>query len=126
MSDIKINSTSIELGGKTYDLVFTTNIIDDIQEHFDIPITNIAELFKDEKKQFKVLRYLITALINESIDIHNDSSDKKLNKIDERYAGRYITIKNLDNYIEAIKNCLYESMPTNDEDDDDPNSTSGQ
>jgi hypothetical protein len=38
MSDLKPKGTKIQLGNQQYGMRFTLNAIDDIQEHFDVPI----------------------------------------------------------------------------------------
>ena len=102
MSDLRPKGTMITLGDKEYGLLFSINAIDDIQDHFDIAISELGELFKDEKKQIKNLRYIITVLVNEYIDLKNDENNASEPHLEERYVGRHIDMTNINNLVSAI------------------------
>ena len=68
MSDLQPKPTIINLGGKEYGLLFTINVIDAVQDKFDIAISQLADLMRDDRKTFKVLRFLLAEMINEAID----------------------------------------------------------
>ena len=127
MSDLRPNGVKLKLGKNEYELRFTINAIDDIQEYFDMEISKITDLFKDRKKQMKNLRYLLTLLINENIDCKNDENEEKIPHVEERYIGRQIDTTNVSKCIEAIYGAFSAHSPEpKEEDEEDPNVTSGQ
>jgi hypothetical protein len=123
MSDLNPRATKIKLGGKEYGMRFTLNAIDDIQDHFDIPISELFELFNDEKKNIKALRYLLTLLINEDIDAQNDRGTMTGEYLTERYVGRYIDSTNMVDVMNAVLSTFSGSLPDGDES---PNAPAGQ
>lgn len=116
MSDLKTQSNTIVINNKEYGLRFTINAIDEIQDHFDKPIAELSEILQDQRKIFANLRYLITVLINEDIDIQNDNG-ASLPHINEKYIGRYITPANFNILSSAILKSFSNGMPENTEDD---------
>lgn len=132
MSDLKPKGRKIKLGGHEYGLRFTLNAIDDIQDHFDIPIQQLTELLKDEKSRVKNLRYLLTVLINEDIDCVNDElisseSKERLLHLDERYVGRQINVGNVQEIMGQVIRSFSDGAPESEgEEEEDPNGTSGQ
>ncbi|HRS66159.1 MAG TPA: hypothetical protein P5519_09785 [Spirochaetia bacterium] len=125
MSDLKPTGTKIKLGNKEYGLRFTLNAIDDIQEHFNIPISKLVDLFKDEKTQIKNLRFMLMTLINEDLDCRADETGEKAEHLEERYIGRHIDAGNIRNLIGATLKSFSSGTPEIGEDDD-PNPESGQ
>lgn len=123
MSDLRPTGTKIKLGDNEYGLRFTLNAIDDIQDHFDISIENIDELFKDEKKRFKNIKYLLTVLINEDVDCVNDETHENKQHIDERYVGRHIDSNNMSAIMSTIFKAFKTSTPEQDENEN-PNAKS--
>ncbi len=120
-------STGLILNGKKYDLRFTINAIDDIQEYFDIPIGELEKLFSDPKKQMKNIRYLLTLLINEGIDCKNDETGEKIPHLEERFIGRCITVKNMGEVTNAIMGSFSSgNTEESEEDEEDPNLKSEQ
>jgi hypothetical protein len=119
MSALKPKGEKIKLGNNEYCLRFTLNAIDDIQEHFNIGISELDKLFDDERNRIKNLRYLLTVLINEDIDCENDETGEKRSHVDERYVGRQIHAGNM----AAIMNSVYKafSVQSTDPDIDPPN-----
>ena len=106
MSDLKPNGTTFNIGGQEYGLLFSINVIDDIQDHFNVEIGKISDVLSDPKNQFKNLRWLITTLVNEWIDSQNEKSTEKINKLEERMVGRYITASNMN----EIQLAFYQSF----------------
>ena len=115
MSDLKPKGKKITLGGKEYGLRFTLNAIDDIQDHFDIPIEDLGKLFKDSKTRIRNLRYLLTVLINEDIDCVNDENDEKISHVEERFVGRQIDANNMQSMMTAIMNSFTAGTPESEE-----------
>lgn len=119
MSDLRPKPTKIELGGKEYGLLFDLNAIDEIQDRFDIPISQMPELMADERKAFKVLKTLLCVLINEAID----DAESGEPHVTEAFIGRKITVAEIPN----MKNAIYASFSSGtpeSEEDEDPNAKS--
>lgn len=110
MSDLRPKHIPLEIGGRQLGLLFDLNAIDEIQDHFDLPISQLTDLLADERKVFKVLRFLLTVLINEAVE---DSEDGE--KVSERWVGRKISASD----IPILKGKIYEaftaSMPIPDD-----------
>ena len=117
MSDMRPEGVKIKLGDKEYRLLFTLNAIDDIQEHFDMPISELGKVFSDEKTQIRNLRYLLTLLINEDIDCQNDFNGTDTPHLEERYVGRHIHDKNIHEMMTAVFNSFTGSIPEGEEDE---------
>ena len=124
MSDMKPKGTKIEIGGREFGLRFTLNAIDDIQDHFDTPISELGALLDNEKTRIKTIRYLLTVLINEDIDCIEDETSEKQQHITERWLGRKVDMQNAGGIISKIVKALSGSMPETE--DEIPNAESGQ
>lgn len=86
MSDLNPKPIIITLGDKDYGLLFDLNVMDDIQDKYDIPISKIFELLDDPKQHLKVVRYVLTLLINEAADTEI---------VTEKQIGRLINPRNI-------------------------------
>lgn len=124
MSDLNTKGTKINLGGKMYGLRFTLNAIDDIQDHFNIPIDGLADLLDNPKTKIKSMKYIIMLLVNEDIDCIADETGIKSQHLDERYVGRYIDMSNISNLISCIYKSVGDGVPA--EDEENPNAESEQ
>lgn len=124
MSDMQPKGIKIQINGEEYGMRFTLNAIDDIQEHFDIPIDELAGLFADPRRRIANIRYLLALLINEEIDCENDNGAKRA-RVDERFIGRHITTGNMQNMIASIYAAFNNGSPVANEDDV-PNGESAQ
>lgn len=124
MSDLRPKHATIELGGKTYGLLFNINAMDAIQDRFDIPFSEIETLLNDERKAYKALKGITAILINEAID----DSESGEPHVTEAFVGRKITPNDILRLRVGINSALIGGMPESDvdEDDEDPNGTSGQ
>lgn len=123
MSDLKPKGTKIKLGNNEFGLRFTLNAIDDIEDHFDIAIEDIGELFKDKKNRIKNLKFVLSVLINEDVDCVKDETGKELPHVDERYVGRHINVQNAHEMTQKIFESVKAGTPEAD-DDDVPNAQS--
>lgn len=117
MSDLRPKPVEIEIGGKKHGLLFNLNAIDAIQDKFDIPISQLSDLLKDERKVFKVLKGLLAILINEAID----DSETGEPHVSDDYIGRKIKVADISNLKSRVLLAMAAGIPTSDEDDDNPN-----
>ena len=114
MSDLRPKYPEVEIGGKKYGVLFNLNAIDEIQDRFDIPISQLAELLQNERKVFKVLKSLIAVLINEAID-DSESGEKH---VDEKFIGRKITVSDIPTLKEKVFDAFTAGMPEGDDSED--------
>lgn len=114
MSALRPKGEKIKLGNSEYGMRFTLNAIDDIQDRFNIGISDLETLFSDERTRIKNLRYLLTVLINEDIDCENDERSEKIAHVDERYVGRHIHAGNVSAFLSSV----YRAFTTHSTDDD--------
>lgn len=123
MSDLNPKGMEIELGGTKYKMLLTINVIDDLQDQFDAPISDILELLDDGRKQFKVIKALLSAMINEGID----EFDPSCPHVTERLIGRKLDMQELSaaDAREKIFGAFAAGMPKMD-DENVPNEQSGQ
>lgn len=123
MSDLKPTGVKIKLGNEEYGMRFTLNAIDDIQDHFNIDISELNGLFSDTKHQIRNIRYILTVLINEDIDCVADETGEKRPHVDEKFVGRHIDIANINSVIGRVYATVNSGTPEASEEDS-PNATS--
>lgn len=121
MSDLKAIGTPIILGGKEYGMRFTLNTINDIQDKYDINISDINTLFEG-KPMYKNLAEIISLMINEDSDCLLDETGEIRQHIDARFVGRHINVGNAKSMMMLVKIAVNNGTPKNEEDD--PNVTS--
>lgn len=111
-------------------ILFDLNVIDEIQEHYDEPIHDIiTKIFgetKDERKQsYKLLRYVLTALINEDVALHNELSGEQWETVSELYIGSIINSGNIGMVSDILYRAYTAQFPKASEDEQSPNVRSG-
>lgn len=119
MSDMRPSGSEIELGGRKLRLLWTINVIDQIQDRYDMPISEIDQLFQDERKAIKAIRELLTMLINEAI-LDSESGEPP---VDEMWVGRKLTVNNIRGLKSMIMRSFSDGLPDG---DGDPNAESEQ
>ena len=125
MSDLRPKPQVVKLEDKEYPMQFTLNVIDDIQDHFDIAIEDLEKLFNNKKKVMGNLRYILTLLINEGLDCEADETGERKPHVDERFIGRKIKPDNMNEVISGIYKAFSASKPkSEDEDEESPNAQS--
>lgn len=130
MRDLRPKGIEINIDGKQRHFLFTINVIDELQERYDLAIYEVIQkLFsedeQDKRNSFKVLKCITTVLLNEDVAIHNDENEEKWEEVTEKYIGRKLTIENMGFVAIAILKS-YQSALVISEDDADPNPTSKQ
>lgn len=125
MSDLKPAGDRIRLGKNDYKLLFSLNVVDDIQDKFDIAVSELPKLMQEPKTQIKNILKLLAMLVNEGIDYDNDMDGGNRPHIDARFVGRYIDANNVGELKSKILNSMVNGIPKH-EDDDVPNPASGQ
>ena len=118
MSDLNPKPVEIEYKGKVYKCLFTLNCIDEVQEHFDASLTDVINMIADGKQTARNVRFLVTLLLNESVDANGE-------EFDEMDVGAAIDIRNFNYYCMRVLEALGVSLP-DDEGDDVPEAAAGQ
>ncbi len=125
MSDLKPRGIPVELDGVERHLLFTLNIIDEIQDRYEKNIHEVICSLGEERDENHVLRELVTILLNdEAKRSERLYGEKKFEKVTEKDVGEMI---GLDNYWEVTAKVMQAygiSIPEADEDD--PNGESRQ
>ena len=118
MSEIKDNRIPLEIGGKTYMIMLSLNLIDTFQDKYE-SLENLVEEFKNTQ----ALKWIIAQFINESVDNHNDENSDKWQYVDEKWVGRKLSIfEDMIMVRDTLLKAFKMSMPIpNDEENFDPN-----
>lgn len=109
----------LHTGDKDYPIVFNLNVLEEIQEQYG-SLSGWADMVetKDTDNIPKIgdLKKGILSMINEAIDITNESSETKQEFVTLKQLGRIITSAGLENVLKAIKD-LSISSTENEQDD---------
>ncbi len=68
MSDLNPKGVSVMLDGEERRLLFTLNVVDEVQDHYDCAIEEVIDRLTDKKESAKTLRYLTTVLLNDEAE----------------------------------------------------------
>ena len=95
MGALKSGAFPVELNGKEYGLLFSLNVLDEVQEKFG-GYDKLSEVFnKDNPNLFKDTRWLLTLLINEALLVEDENAqlleEKRVTK--ERDCLAFICIR---------------------------------
>jgi hypothetical protein len=107
MKDYKFE---IEVAGVKYPLVFNLNVMEAIQEEFKT-VQKWGELTDGSKGEVnvKALKFGLTEMINEGIDIENESLEVKRPLLTAKQVGRLITQMGTANAVTQLNNAIVES-----------------
>jgi len=122
----------IDFDGKTRHLLFNINVIDDIQEHFDMYIVDVLNsVFETEnkeiqKKSYDTLSYILTSLLNEDVRMHNkNNTEDQWDEITEEYIKEELLTNGTSMVLGSlVLKSFNGSLPKTEEDD--PNQKTGQ
>lgn len=97
----------INVNGTEYPIVFNLNVMELIQEKYET-LEKWGELTdgKEREVDIKALKFGMTEMINEGIDIENENKEIKRSFLTEKQVGRIIT----DIGIEKISNDVQETV----------------
>lgn len=122
MSDLKPKGIPVMLDGEERHLLFTLNVIDEVQEHYDCSLEEVIEKLTDKKESVKTLRYLVTVLLNDEVERLNPEGSRTYT---EKEAGWMIDQGNMPEVLVAVLKAYGLSLPEPDEFES-PNAQSGQ
>lgn len=83
----------LEYKGKEYTLIFNLNVLDEIQEKYGTLNKALMEAYgeKTGEPSIKALAFMITAMVNEGIDIDNEKREIPEKFITTKQANRMLT-----------------------------------
>lgn len=108
MSAIKDGRYAVTLNDKTYHMLFSLNVLDEIQDRFG-GYDKLDEVLSTDKNMIKNIRWLFTLLLNEG----RDDGEPELT---EREVGRIIHVGNLS----EIKGAIFSAFAYGATGDDEP------
>lgn len=123
MNYLKANGTPFTLADKTYDLVFSLNVMAEIYDKYGSTAAFLKE-FNDAIKgapmqAVGIFKWVLCVLINDAIEEQNAHTTEKTEKLTERQIGRMLKVKDYAPLQHAIVEAWKESMPVPDESDGD-------
>ena len=100
----------IEYDGQIYPLVFNLNVMETIQEEYET-IDHWGDLTDGKTKELnaKALKFGLTAMLNEGIDMYNEEHDDKREFFTEKQVGRIITQLGLEETANKINTTVIEA-----------------
>lgn len=107
MKDYKFE---MNVEGIRYPLVFNLNVMETIQEEYKT-IQKWGELTDGSKGEVnvKALKFGLTEMINEGIDIENENLEEKRPFLTAKQVGRLITQMGTENAVIQLNNAIVES-----------------
>lgn len=132
MRILKPVGVEIELDDKPRKLLFTVDIIDEVQNHYDMYVVDVLNsIFSSESKEnmrdaYNKVSFIFTLLLNGDVKRHNkDNPGDIWNEITEEWIrSEWLTNSNVAIFGGLILKAFNESLPKSD--DEDPNQKSGQ
>lgn len=107
MSDMRQEYKMVSIGGRTYEIALTLNVIDRLQDKYG----SISEAFAATAKPDGFCDVLME-LINDNLELHNEENPEDLWKpLTKAYIGRSVTAHNLREINDAILAAFDASIP---------------
>lgn len=106
----------INANGTEYPIVFNLNVMELIQEKYGT-LEKWGELTdgKEREIDIKALKFGITEMINEGIDIEDENSEIKREFLSEKQVGRIITNIGMEKLATDIQQTVIDSTKTDNE-----------
>lgn len=107
----------IKAGNKEYPICFNLNVMEEIQNAYGTVAdwADIVEKSNTGEPKVSDLKVGLREMINEAIDIQNESSDIKQEFVSLKQVGRIITDAGISNVLSAIKNLSISSTEDKEE-----------
>lgn len=110
---MKEKLTFLKYNDIDYPLIFTLNVMEAIQDEYGSYDKWFDEL-KKEEPNIKALKFGLCEMLNEGIEIYNETSEKKLSPVDLKTAGRIITVLGFNKVAEKISENVVNSTKVDD------------
>ena len=105
----------IEANGKNYPLAFNLNVMEEIQEHYGSLDAWGKVTQGDGESKVKDLKCGVMAMLNEGIDMENESNGKNEPMLNAKQVGRIMTDVGIQKIVSAIQEITVASVRTEDE-----------
>ena len=122
MSDLRPRGVPVMVDGVERHFLFTLNAIDEIQDHYDMSLSDVMNNLTDKNQSYKTLRYIIMALLNDEAERESAAGNDKYKKVTEKEAGWMVTLESEEEILLAVFKAYGLSLPEGD--DEDPNQVS--
>ncbi len=121
MSDTN-SLTKIKFAGKEYEVQLNINVIDAVQDEFNMDFFDIEKMFDDNRKLYKVAKFLLWQMVNDSIrrkNIENGTNEKLLTLWE---VGDNLTFANITETVTSVREAIINSLPQSegDEEEEEP------
>lgn len=128
MSDLSPRGVPLDLGGEKRELVFTLNVMDDIQSRTGDPVFSTLQALFEKEKMNGAVKLLLSSLLTDEAERKKWMDPKSaLKPISEKEAGWLVDVGNIGEIVNAILTAYRISMPEAEEDEEpDPNVKSGR
>lgn len=123
MSVLRPKGIPCEVAGVERHLLFTLAVVDDLEDHYDLPVESVVEMLTDERKVYRVLSYVLTTLVNDEIAARNYAEGKNEPAITEEEIKWSVDVRDTGRLARAVMQAYGYSFPEADEGQD-PNATS--
>jgi len=88
---MKDKMTYLEMSdGTKYPLIFTLNVMESIQDEYG-SLDKWMELIKEGEPNIKALKFGLGEMLNEGLEIENETAETKRELLDSKKVGRIIT-----------------------------------
>lgn len=125
MSDLRPRGVPVMVEGVERHFLFTLNVIDEIQDHYDLPLLEALNYLTNERTKNKALKYIVVALLNDEAEREKAAGKEPLKEYTEQEIGWIIDEDNHGEYLVAILQAYGVSLPEPDGESD-PNQLSGR
>jgi len=98
---MKEKITYLEYNTVKYPMIFTLNVMETIQEEYG-SLDKWMDLIKEDEPSIKALKFGLGAMINEGIEIENETAETPSKSVDLKKVGRIITELGLNNVATKI------------------------
>lgn len=105
----------LETKNKVYPFVFNVNVLEDLQDEYGSfqkwvdTVGNTINGDKSVEPRIKDIKRALMLMINEGIDIENESSDEKQEFVNERQVGRIMSAVGQDKIVDEMMKLIKES-----------------
>lgn len=125
MSDLRPTGVPVMIDGVERHFLFTLNVIDKIQSHYDAGMIEALGKLFDEREQFQALRVFAQALLDDEVEREKwKNPDADIKAYSDKEIGWLISADNSSEIKTGILTAYHISIP--DPDENDPNQMSGQ
>lgn len=119
MSTLRPKGIPCEVAGVERNLLFTLAVVDELEDHYDLPVESVVDMLTDDRKVYKVLSYVLTVLINDEIAARNYAEGKNEPAITEDEIKWSVDVRDTGRLARAVMQAYGYSFP--EAEDNDPN-----